>query len=998
MGFDAGAITSKLILSTGQWDRSIDKIINKQLAQVRSAINKTSQTFNRLGSQFSWTGAAITAATGLIAREFIHAASVAEQYSLRLKVLLGSAAAGIRLFDQMADYASRVPFELEKIMESATFLSGVMKGGSKEVTEWMPLIGDLAAATGFTIREVTGQVIRMYSAGAAAADLFRERGILGMLGFQVGVTYTAEETKKRLMEAWEEAGSKFKGATDELAKSWAGMISMMIDKWFLFRIMVMDTGIFDILKFKLNQVEQYLRKNWEAIGLWVKANADSMVVIGAWTTAVIAAGAAILALGLALKIAAFSLLAFGFILSPVLIGIATLGAALYALRAIWLATSDYIIQVTNTTWSAITKWIDNTIIDLDALGKAFRKAFTVDYKLILDVINNVIRGFTFAGVLIGKVLGDMFSGFRIDFKAFVDSMTQLLNMAFNPKSGGIFWIENWRKLGKSISKTFTGGIQPLTAGGLDDAIKSALFALEKDYVAGLVGLKPKIVGGLTDLGSAFAEGFSINWDVIKAQFGKDFDALVAIVDAKMPFITGLIRAFGVEWKEIEETISKVGSMRHQGFVDPSRFKLSDIIGKTQEDLENKLKGATKWLKALQREGKEGLYDWHRTKEEIAELNDELTRFSKIDIGDVIGQTGEKLNIELKRATGWLEKLTNEGKKGLYDWHRTKEVIAEINEELTRFSKISPYRLSDLIGDTQKNLVEEFRKANIELENLRAQGREGTYDFIRLQEVMIEISDELTRFQEKSASFQITEGFKSGIGDLYREFSNFFQMVHTGVVSIGQKISTGLTGAIMGVITRTKSATQAFQEFGLSIVTALIQTAIQMAINFGLAKLAMIMFPALAVGAAGAVALAWAPAAALVSLATAGANAVPAMAGITATMGLAGASAGIGSAFSGSGGVGMVSAAGGAGFASGIEDVPYTGYYKLHENEKVIPRYDAQKAQEGEEGGRPLNIHNLIVPESVALAMASDVGRDTIINIIDMNSLEHGRVRRVVRRG
>jgi len=59
----------------------------------------------------------------------------------------------------------------------------------------------------------------MYSAGAASADLFRERGILAMLGFQAGVTYSAEETRQRLMQAWLEPESKFKGMTGEMAKT-----------------------------------------------------------------------------------------------------------------------------------------------------------------------------------------------------------------------------------------------------------------------------------------------------------------------------------------------------------------------------------------------------------------------------------------------------------------------------------------------------------------------------------------------------------------------------------------------------------------------------------------------------------------------------------------------------------------------------------------------------------------------------------------------------------
>ena len=69
-----------------------------------------------------------------------------------------------------------------------------------------------------------------------------------MLGFTAGVSYSAEETRKRLMKAWEDPASKFKGAAKLLARDWEGMMSMLGDAWFAFRNDVMDAGVFDWLK------------------------------------------------------------------------------------------------------------------------------------------------------------------------------------------------------------------------------------------------------------------------------------------------------------------------------------------------------------------------------------------------------------------------------------------------------------------------------------------------------------------------------------------------------------------------------------------------------------------------------------------------------------------------------------------------------------------------------------------------------------------------------
>jgi hypothetical protein len=186
----------------------------------------------------------------------IQAADVSEQLRVRLSVLLGSVKEGNKLFDEMAQFASKVPFEYEEIMESATVLAGIMEGGVDEIKMWMPLIGDLAATTGLTIQETTEQVQRMLSAGAASADRFRERGVLAMLGFQAGVSVSAEETKNRLLAAWNDQNSKFRGATDKLANTWSGQLSMMADKWFQFRNMVADAGLFELLKDRLRDLNQ----------------------------------------------------------------------------------------------------------------------------------------------------------------------------------------------------------------------------------------------------------------------------------------------------------------------------------------------------------------------------------------------------------------------------------------------------------------------------------------------------------------------------------------------------------------------------------------------------------------------------------------------------------------------------------------------------------------------------------------------------------------------
>jgi hypothetical protein len=80
-------------------------------------------------------------------------------------------------------------------------------------------------------------------------------------------------------------------------------------------------------------------------------------------------------------------------------------------------------------------------------------------------------------------------------------------------------------------------------------------------------------------------------------------------------------------------------------------------------------------------------------------------------------------------------------------------------------------------------------------------------------------------------------------------------------------------------------------------------------------------------------------------------------------------------------------------AEGIEDVPYTGDYKLHEGERVIPKYDATKGS----GVIELTLHNNITPEAIAAAMSGREGAGVIVNTIDINALRNGSSRRTIRR-
>lgn len=214
---------------------------SKQFASLRTTINRTA----KVAAGF---GAAFAAAAVIATKSLIEVGSKTENFRIRMNAMLGDVGEGNKVFREMAEFAGKVPFAYEDIMSSATTLSGILKGGSEEIKATMPIIADLAAVSGLSIQQTTDQVVRLYSAGAGAADLFRERGINAMLGFQAGVSVTAEESKKALIAAFEDPSSKFRGAANKMATTWTGIMSLIGDKWFNMRSTLADAGVFNFFK------------------------------------------------------------------------------------------------------------------------------------------------------------------------------------------------------------------------------------------------------------------------------------------------------------------------------------------------------------------------------------------------------------------------------------------------------------------------------------------------------------------------------------------------------------------------------------------------------------------------------------------------------------------------------------------------------------------------------------------------------------------------------
>jgi hypothetical protein len=171
--------------------------------------------------------AAVGAAIGAAAVKSVQAATEIQNLGIRLSALTGSAQGGAAALDTVRKAAENLPFSLQEISQASPALLTVSKD-TDELRKNIQLTADLAAVTGLSFQETAGQLQRAFSAGANSADLFRERGVLALAGFQAGATVSVDETRKK----FEELGQKIAGTANELNKTLPGAISQLQDQLF----------------------------------------------------------------------------------------------------------------------------------------------------------------------------------------------------------------------------------------------------------------------------------------------------------------------------------------------------------------------------------------------------------------------------------------------------------------------------------------------------------------------------------------------------------------------------------------------------------------------------------------------------------------------------------------------------------------------------------------------------------------------------------------------
>tara|TARA_X000001316_G_C921277_1_gene35611 strand:- start:238 stop:1977 length:1740 start_codon:yes stop_codon:yes gene_type:complete len=244
-------MTKKLNIDIIAKDKS-----QQALKKVQGNLDNVKKSVFNLRNALAGIGA------GAIIKSFIDVGAEVQNLELRFKFLFGTAEEGAKAFDNLSKFAGRVPFSLQEISRASGVLAVVSKD-AEDLTRILDITGNVAAFLGLDFETTASQIQRSFSAGISAADIFREKGLRDVLGFEAGAKVSIEET----IQAFERvfgSGGRLGDVTGELANTLTGQASMVQDKFRRFQEIVAKQFV-DSLTSEVGQLNSILEENEEVV-------------------------------------------------------------------------------------------------------------------------------------------------------------------------------------------------------------------------------------------------------------------------------------------------------------------------------------------------------------------------------------------------------------------------------------------------------------------------------------------------------------------------------------------------------------------------------------------------------------------------------------------------------------------------------------------------------------------------------------------------------------
>jgi len=205
-----------------------------------------------------------TAAFGvsaLAANQLVDTAAQFEKFQTILETTEGSSAKAKAAMAWVTEFAAKTPYELDQVMQSFVALRSMGLDPTKGL---MRDLGDASAAMGVPMLQA---VEAMKDAVTGENERLKELGIISSKsGDVIEYSYVTLDGQSKTVKAMkgDAAGiqkaisgifsEKYGGAMDKLSRTWEGMISNIGDIWLQFQLAIMNAGLFDWMKSKLQLI------------------------------------------------------------------------------------------------------------------------------------------------------------------------------------------------------------------------------------------------------------------------------------------------------------------------------------------------------------------------------------------------------------------------------------------------------------------------------------------------------------------------------------------------------------------------------------------------------------------------------------------------------------------------------------------------------------------------------------------------------------------------
>lgn len=218
----------KNVKTTG---KNIEKNVNRGFDRMRTKTEGLQRSLGVIRNKLLLLTFAF-AGTLLTMKKIVATSAEFEFLETRLTSLFGSVEEGAKAFDMFNKFSAKTPFVVKDVVEAGATLQAFL-GSEADSRTLIGSIGDLAAYMGLTIPEAASAFGRAFSAGAGAADILRERGILQLVksfkGIEDVTKLTLPEFRKALIETLQDPMAGIAGSTERLSKTWIGAVSNMQD-------------------------------------------------------------------------------------------------------------------------------------------------------------------------------------------------------------------------------------------------------------------------------------------------------------------------------------------------------------------------------------------------------------------------------------------------------------------------------------------------------------------------------------------------------------------------------------------------------------------------------------------------------------------------------------------------------------------------------------------------------------------------------------------------